>query len=905
MADEIDFSTDTQPTLQQLATFLADELFDVQRLRRVEVALKNAHAEGATVAHAAQVQAITKASEDIGATVDRVESGARGATAWVLAHMVGHMLGLEVPPSALRGAFKGGEASVVGKAIGETVLSGLAGEGGALEPGSGGAVRLIGMLSNLAITSWFEGIIAEWGISLAGILNPIDKVSELGHDLVDSLGLDNLTRVALRPLVQTTISTPLEWETNKTYRPALLSESLAIQQFLRGKWTADRTREELGRLGWSDDRQDALLASHNKYLTLEDTLVLVRESGFSTDFALQNLRDQGFDEGTAKLALNIAETRRLVAIHDDSLASIKAAHKNRELSAGEFAQLIEPIITDPAERAAHEVAAATVRELNVQHMSQSQAAACVKANILPRAFYRGWLQREGFPEDEAFALELLLAHEIDTEHKIEDLRAALLAERAAEKHARELAAAARALAVEQQRALARRGSLADLNRAVVRGLIPIARLTEVLASQYDADTVDILVGLVVDDRQRYLEQLARAADAAKRAAERHIDVGALQQAVLENVVALPDFRRQLEALGFDGADVAILSATLEARKRDLDAARAKRAAADAAAKAKNVDLNTFEQLVRRGVRSRAEYDALLVSLGFDDAARAAIGELLNLKIADDQKAAQARADAEAKLTAKGLSFEQFRRAVILNVKTVDQFQRFLVEQGFTADAQIALVAELRAAVVDADAARRRRMTADAAPGARELPLSTVRQAARLSVVSPNVYEARLVDAGYTSDDVAIDMELLLTEIADVQSARAKRDALEHQANAKGLSLADVERAVKAGVSTIEAYRAAAIGLGYSLDDVGTIVAVLEQELVSLGAAKTRRGQIAGELLRGGLSLEQLEATVKAGTETIAGYMAKLEALGYSADDAELLGTLLAGQLGQEPPGGAL
>jgi hypothetical protein len=901
MADDFDFSTDTKPTLQQLATFLADELFDVNRLKRVEVAMRNAHAEGATVAQATQLEAIQELSKDAGEVLGKVEEAARGATAFVLAKLVAHMLGVEVPPEALRGAFKGGEDSVVGKALGELVISGIRGDGQQLEPGTAGATRLVGMLSNLAITSWFEGIVAEWAVSWGGIWNPVDKISELGHDIVEALGLDNLARIALRPLVQTTIATPLEWQTNKIYRPNLLSESLAIQQFLRGKWSPEQTREELARLGWSDDRQDALLASHNKYLSLDDTLVLVRESDYGRDFAIQNLRDQGYDETAAKLAVTVAETRRLVAIHDDSLAALRTAHKNREITSGEFAQFLEAIISDPAERAAHEVAAGTMRDLNVQHMSQSQVVACVKADILPRAFYRDWLQREGFPEDEAFALELLLAHEIDAEHKVEDLRAQLLAERNAEKLARAKAAAARAAEVEAQRALARRGSLSDLNRAVVRGLIPIARLTEVLTAQYDPDTVDILVGLVEDDRQKYLDQIARAEEAKKRAAQRHIDVGALESAVLENVVSVADFRRQLSALGFNDADADVITATLQARKNDLDAAAAKRAQAEAAAKAKKIDLNTFEQLVRRGLRSRAQYEALLVSLGFDDAARAAIDDLLSLKIADDQKAAQARADAEAKLSARGLSFEQFRRAVILEVKTMDDFQRFLVEQGFTADAQIALVAELRAAVADAVAARTRREAADATPGARALPLSTVRQAARLSVISPDVYEARLVDAGYSDDDVSIDMELLLTEIADVQAARAKRDALERQVNARGLTLADVERAVKAGVATVEDYRAKALTLGYSLDDVTTIVGVLEQELVSLGAAKARHAQIEGELLTRGVSLAQIEKTVISGAATIDDYIAQLEALDYSTDDAELLGTLLVGQLATAPP----
>jgi hypothetical protein len=210
-------------------------------------------------------------------------------------------------------------------------------------------------------------------------------------------------------------------------------------------------------------------------------------------------------------------------------------------------------------------------------------------------------------------------------------------------------------------------------------------------------------------------------------------------------------------------------------------------------------------------------------------------ELLQLEIAKDQQAAAERKAAEEKLRAKGLSLEQFRRAVVLGIRSVDAYNTFLVNQGFTADAIATLVAEIELAVADAEAARRKRAEAEAAGRAPELSLSAVARAARLSIISPADYRARLADAGYSTDDIAIEMELLAVEIADVQAARARRDLLEAETGERGLALRELATAVKAGLATIDDYQARAFSLNYGADDVALLVALLEDELAAKAA----------------------------------------------------------------------
>jgi hypothetical protein len=173
----------------------------------------------------------------------------------------------------------------------------------------------------------------------------------------------------------------------------------------------------------------------------------------------------------------------------------------------------------------------------------------------------------------------------------------------------------------------------------------------------------------------------------------------------------------------------------------------------------------------------------------------------------------------------------------------------------------------------------------------------VRRAAQLGVVSPNVYQARLLEAGYSTDDIALEVDLLLTEIADVQAQRARREASGAAATERGLSLAQLEHAVKLHEATIDAYRARAFALGYVDADVSLLARVLERELATERDAEARRTTIDGELATRQLSLAQLEDAVKQGFKTVDAFQRELQALGYGADDAELLVALLLTKLG--------
>lgn len=805
------------------------------------------------------------------------------------------MFGVSVNPASMNNRGNRGARVDASHQIGDMMLRAFSGQadsggGAALEPSDAPAKAFLSTMAQMALEGWLEGWIVE-----ACTLGQLETFGDLDDTISHVLGLGRASAAVHGPLVKNLIVTPLEWKIHKTYRPNLLSPSQVAAEFAAGRWTEEVCREELARQGWHHDRQSTFLNAARKTPSLDQMVQLRRFGAMSDDDIMRALRNDGYDELAAAQVLAAKTDAALETIERSSIGAIQRAYVNRNISLSTMASMIGAIVSDRSEAAYYVTAASAEHDVNIKSLSPAEAKACVKQGVLAVSDYRAALRNDGYTEDAVLSLELLLRAELDEAADREADRIAAEAERAAEKAARLAAQEARRAEVEAQRALHRRGSLSDLERAVVRGLIPIRRYIDVLAPQYDGDTVSILVGLVEAERVAYLEQQKRADDARKRALIRNIDVGALEQAVMQHVITVNDFRSRLDGMGFPAADANVLTATLAARLADATAAAAKRAEAEAAAKVKSIDLGRYERLVTRGARSLVQYRTLLASLGFDDASQAAMVELLAGEIADAAAARQARLVAAALADVKGVTLEQMRRAVILTAKTEADYQQYLVVNKYTADAQVVLMAELRADVADAEDARRRRQEADQARDRRLIPLGTVARAARLGLILPGVYQRRLVTDGYSPEDVEIDMTLLTFEIAETAAARLKRDQPPPTPDPKGLTLEQLSRAVKAGLSTLDDYQARAFALGYSPEAVSTIVQMLQLELEALADAQRRRDELVGDPTRE-VSVSQLEQAVKAGLITVDSYVAQLRTLGYGEDVAALLAALLETKL---------
>jgi hypothetical protein len=895
-------ATDDQiPNLDGLADRLIEGLFDPAKLTRLQNAIRNAASEAATISQGVTFSTVDFVLEKFGAFLASLETHIEEIAGPPLAGVVGHLLGDDVSVTELRQSAAAGGDPRIGRLVAQLALKTLSSDASELTPGTAGAERFLTLVSQLVVNGWFEGTAFALLAEEFPFAEALESLAELPRELVDALGLGRLARVALRPLAQTLIATPLTWELNKKHTPSRLSDSQLVQLFLRNAIDESTFNNELSQQGWSPARVEFLKLLAAKYVGVDDALVLGRHQVVDRQYAVQALENQGWDPDTAEKVVQAAELRRQDAIADNALPTLLRAYVNNDLSESQFQSFLPHIIPDGNERSLYEVAASLQHDYTISHLTHSEVIECVELEILPTSFYRAWLTRQNYPLEEAFALELRLRARIDKATTIEQHRAAIEAERAAEKARADAEKAARIAQAEADRALARRGSLTELRRAAVRGLVPLARVEEILQPQYDADFIATYMNLVEQDRVEYVRQQDARAAAEQRALNKHIDVGALEQAVLTNVLDFDRFRSALRDRGIVDADADILTATLRARKADLDAARQQRAAAEAALRNKHIDLGRFETLVRRGHRTLAEYDQLLTSIGFSEPARAAMADLLQLQIADDARAARAKDDAAAALRNKGVSLETERRAVILELVSVDDYSRFLFGQGFNADAVALMIADVQHAIDDARAARARRDQPPPPTPPRAIPLADVRRAARTGVIFPDTYRARLEADGYTADDIAIEMDLLLQEIADVQAARL-REMQADQAAPAGLSLAQLAAAVRAGVKHLEDYRAAAAANpNLTREDVATLVRVLADELAGSDVARARRTAIASTVKPQDVSIGALEARVRAGTLAMQDYVSLLEGAGLDEVDIDLLTTLLLDELTATPP----
>jgi len=859
-------------------------------------------AEGAAAGKHAAFEMMVFLAAKLGAGLHAVEEPFLPVIAAFVAPILAGLFGAEVDEGALRKTLDSGAAQAAGRAIVQGFLKAATGDdSGEIQPSTAGSERVAAAAVSAALESTFNAIVPELLSDLVPFeVGHFTAFTELPEEIIRTLGVSRLVRRALQPFINATCTTPATWALNKKYRPALLGASTLARLIARNPDDREKWTEDLRRDGYSEDRIAALLNEQRHFFSPSDVRTFVYRNYWTQDHGLQHLRDQGYDEQTATDALRLEGLKRIDELETQESNAIIGAYVAGDIDRGTMIGMLNASVSIPVERTLLTERADVQRAANVKRLSLGQMAEMVKSGVLSLADYRGRAAELGYPIGDVDALDLQLRADMDKAKTIAQHRAELAAERAAAAAQRAAEKAAKLLQVQAAAALAKRGTEAQLQDAAIRGLIPLARVEEVYSAKYDPDTVTILMDDLAAKRQDYVARQQAAADAVKRAAVRHIDVGALEQAVMDGVISLDEFRGRLADLKFDAADADVLVSTLGAKLDAQAAAKAQRDEAAAAAKVKHIDLGRFELLVRRGHRTMADYAAFLSSLGYDAGSVAAMVDLLQTTIDADARAAQLRADAAKKAATKGLTLEQVRRAIIIGARDIATFTPWLLAAGYTTDDALVLLAELQADVDEATAARARRAAADRAVQAGRAPLSDVRRAARLGLIPVDVYFARLKADGYTADDIAIESDLLTTEIKQAHALDAQVAAADAAAARKGLTLGQMSAAVLAGEAPLASYNALALSLGFSPDDANTLTATLQDKLDATAAARARQQQLAAEGADREASRADMEKAVKQKLKTLDDYRAWLADNGYADDDAALLTSELAITLGLDP-----
>lgn len=881
----------TQPAdWTQIGNMLADGLVQKLAASGVNKAVVASLSEAAGSARALAWKGVVDIAAVLGDLLHKLEEPGGQLLGPIVAPSLAGLFGAGVDASTFTRRLASGEGEGAARAIVEGLMKAITGggTGGTVEPSTDG-------VSRLATASVQAGLESTWNAALFECLS--DILPEVGHftaltdipeEIIRILGLSRLLRRALAPAVDATCTTPAKWFYAKAYRQHLLGPGVVGKQLARARWTPDQAKEELAREGYSDDRIEALLNDSAKFIGLSEISHLVRANLWTEDDATTHLQDQGYDPALIVSMLKLAQIADIESFERAAADAAVAAFAAGRIDEGTLGGFCTGVTITEQHKAQLVELAHTKRICQQKPITSVEAKAAVLVGVLAIPDYRAALEQENRSPDAVDVLELMLRAELDTKKTAADHKAAADQAKAAAAAQKLADAQAKKTAADQKAAILQLGPPAQLEDAYVRGLIPIDRVEEIYTARYDPDAVGVLVARLEDKRQQYVDQQAKAAAAAKRASSHGVSVAQLEAALLTGVIDIGRFRQMLTDQGISDADAQLLTDTAAVKlkaKQDADTAHA---AAVAAAKVKHVDLPTLELLVRRGHRSLDDFAATLASLGYDDVARAALVERLQIQMSDDAAAAQVKAAAAAKLAAKGLSLTDFHRAVVLGIKTTTDYATFLLQNGQTADTVATLVQIAQTDADEAAAARTRRAAADAKAQTPAIPLTDLARAVKLGLVSVDVYTARLQASGYTADDISVEQDLLVQEIADVKAAQAKRDAAGRGAGASGLTLAQTATAVKLGELTIDDYTARAKILGMSDDDAATVTRVLQDEIDATAALQKRKAELVSEDATRELARADVEKAVTDNLQTIDDYAAWLRQKGYAADDTALL-----------------
>lgn len=150
------------------------------------------------------------------------------------------------------------------------------------------------------------------------------------------------------------------------------------------------------------------------------------------------------------------------------------------------------------------------------------------------------------------------------------------------------------------------------------------------------------------------------------------------------------------------------------------------------------------------------------------------------------------------------------------------------------------------------------------------------------------YQAYLAMKGLAPDNVAAFTTLLEQKLAAKSGATAATGLVVGSNKAKGLSLAQLEAAVKEGFLSLADFEAELVKLGYTSDAATVVGEELQNAIAAAKLKAATSSAAAAQLGQRKVSLAQEEAAVVLGLQTIAQYEAMLTAAGFDAADVAIL-----------------
>lgn len=360
---------------------------------------------------------------------------------------VSDLFGVDVAPDTFSGRGQKASRENTSRAIGQQILKALFGKfqgsgGATIEPDDAQAAEYLGMVTQLAMEGWFEGVLAE---TLSA--GQLETFADLDDIMAQVFGFGRLTRRILNPALNAFIVDPFEWKINKAYRPKMLSAELAVRQILRRRGNPNTWLEELARQGYSSERIEALMNSQRKFMAESDVELLVAKGLWTDAQAIDYLGDQGWELDIARTKLQIAKIQRTDQIKQRLVTALLNARADRQIDNQDLRDALFKLGLPPDEIDLQARVTAAISELKDKDLSLAQMQDGYERGIVNLRELRDYLEEQGYGDRAQLIVELITVAQITDRTQADAARKKAAEEkaaaRAAQKRDRELQAAER------------------------------------------------------------------------------------------------------------------------------------------------------------------------------------------------------------------------------------------------------------------------------------------------------------------------------------------------------------------------------------------------------------------------------------------------------------------------------
>lgn len=845
---------------------------------------------------------------------------------------VGDLFGVEIDSEAFSKLGPRATRKQLGDILGAQILKGITGTsatapGGTVEPSDVPAEQFLSTMADLAVEGWFENF-------LSGLASeqPLEKLGELKDVVAKVFGFGRVSARILGPYISVLVNNPTQWNLNKKYRPTMLTEAQLVRQYLRGtltraaldealarlghsagniaelidaahpqlspaqlvrqfqrgRTTIEDVNRELGKRGYTPADVDVLVNESTQFIGVSDLAFLVRNKTWTTAQAVAELRNQGYDDRTAGVVLEVERLKRTDAAKQAVISTARGLYIDRFIDGETFRGQLDRAGVEPEVALWIEHEAGLIIESRAKRISESDAEHAVLRGFWTMTEYTSFLRELGYASNDVLTKQLLISDTIAQDAEAQKKRDDAAKQRTAAEQARAIAAAARQAELEARRNNPQL-TISQVAQATVRGDLTLTQYTAFLTKQgYAPADVALLSDLVSGERSDYASAAERRAVADQKLAVTTLTTSKLEHAVMIGAIPIDDYRKTLTDQGVDTNDVDLLVKTLVIDMGATATAIARRTAISDDLSSRGISLDQMEHAVKLGVSSLPAYSDRLATLGYSIEDQAMLSAVLRNQISKDATTSATRDQANAAGAAKGIPLASLAAAVKKNIRAMSDYRAALLQLGYSAsDAQL-MVDLLQSDIDAAGVAGDRKSQIDAIAAAAGISLPDIERMVSLGMLDLAYYQDILTSLNLPAEDQQVLVFDLESRAADIDADREAGRRVSPQLTRVGTTLADLDRGLRSGTRVIYDVRATLALAGADPAAIDQIADLSLEQLQQYRYATARRTQLNAMRTPQELTRATMENAVRAKLTTLDEYTSWLSQNGYSAEDQATL-----------------